>query len=133
VADDTASSERRLWEMFVKETGERTQRMIGVLRPFTEGRDPTEGSLEEALEDARREAHTVKGAAGMMGQRELYELGERLDYTLRAAKAERQLSPEVARALIEGASAFSAGAQAASRVEALPETVSASIEALAET
>jgi chemotaxis protein histidine kinase CheA len=128
---EPASGDRELWDLFRTEAAERTNRITGLLSPMVEAeRAPDAGELDQLLEDARREAHTVKGAAGMMGLQPLYELAERLEQALSRARAAGEVPEERARALIDAAHAFVDGAEAAAAGLELPASVGESLEAL---
>lgn len=122
----TPADESALWEMFSNEARERTGRIVEELGRATEGE-----AAAEDLMAARAEAHTLKGAAGLMGQERLYELAERIERRLREMVEAGAVDAGVTAALIEATEAFLAGTEAAASGAELPSEVVRSIESLA--
>ncbi len=85
----------------------------------------------EALEELRTEAHALKGAAAVVGQSRLFELGRALEDRLVAAIEDGSLERGQAEAIARAARAYVEGAEAAAEGTAEPPSVLASIEDLA--
>ena len=88
-------------------------------------------SARETLEELRTEAHALKGAAAVLGQTRLFELGRALEDKLAAAVDDGRIDPGKAETIGRAARAYVEGAEAAVNGTAEPPSVLASIEDLA--
>ncbi len=101
---------------------------------FAEGaRRAAEGGagVHEVLEELRTEAHALKGAAAVVGQPRLFELGRALEDELVSAIEDGSLSERKAAAVERAARAYVEGAEAAAEGIPEPASLMASIEDLA--
>lgn len=143
-----SADEQRLWQIFREEARERTAIMVEGLRRLAgegagkggeaggeaegagEGGTGEAGGREVDLTDLDREAHTLKGAAGLMGQDRLYALAQRIETALKEGQEGEGVDPETARLLIRATEAFLAGTEAAAEGKELPASVGESLDAL---
>src|SRR5713226_3744404 len=124
---EPSTSEHELLVTLVDEGRRRYGRLSDGARLASEGGP---GALEE-LEELRTEAHALKGAAAVLGQTRLFELGRAIEAELVAAIEDGALSRERAEAINRGARAYVEGAEAVAKGAAEPASVNASIEDLA--
>ncbi len=96
-------------------------------------RQASEGGpgARDALEELRTEAHALKGAAAVVGQTRLFELGRALEDKLVAAIEDGSISRDQADSIARAAHAYVEGAEAAAEGGAEPPSVMASIDDLA--
>ncbi|MGZ5336699.1 MAG: Hpt domain-containing protein [Solirubrobacterales bacterium] len=124
---EPSTSEHDLLETLVDEGRRREGRLADGARRASEGGPRARDTLEEL----RTEAHALKGAAAVLGQKRLFELGRALEDELAAALDDGTLPPRKADAIGRGARAYVEGAEAAAKGGAEPPSVLASIEDLA--
>jgi HPt (histidine-containing phosphotransfer) domain-containing protein len=124
---EPSTSEHELLITLVDEGRRRYGRLADGARRASEGGP---GAHDE-LEELRTEAHALKGAAAVLGQTRLFELGRALETELIAAIEDGTLPRAKAEAIDRGARAYVEGAKAAAEGHAEPPSVIASIEDLA--
>jgi chemotaxis protein histidine kinase CheA len=115
-----------LLSMLASEADRRTPTIIaGIEALATSGeKDP------KRIEQLRVEAHGLKGAAGVVGQERLFELGRKMEEFLAECKHSGRIKPAPAATVIAAASAFNEGAHAAAEGVGEPSSVQESLEAL---
>ncbi len=84
------------------------------------------------VEELRVEAHGLKGAAMVVGQPRLAELGARIESALAQRTAPGTIGEALAEAIVGGTAALRAGARAAAEEEPEPASVASALAALAE-
>ena len=84
----------------------------------------------EKVEELRVEVHGLKGAALVVGQKQLGRLAERAEQLLAAASGDGVISEQLAGDLTQAAEAFQAGAEAAAKGEPEPQSVPDALVAL---
>jgi chemotaxis protein histidine kinase CheA len=120
VADD------QLLTMLAAEAGRRTPTIIsGVEDLAASGRKDS-----DRIEELRVEAHGLKGAAMVVGQKRLADLALKIEQFLAGARDSGRIKPAPAAAVVAAASAFSEGAQAAAEGVGEPSSVGDSLRAL---
>jgi HPt (histidine-containing phosphotransfer) domain-containing protein len=124
---EPSTSEHDLLVTLVDEGRRREGRLATGARRASEGGAEARATLEEL----RTEAHALKGAAAVLGQTRLFELGRALEDELAAAAEEGRITARKAEAIGHGAHAYVEGAEAAAKGTAEPPSVMASIEDLA--
>jgi HPt (histidine-containing phosphotransfer) domain-containing protein len=123
---EPSTTEHDLLVTLVDEGRRREGRLGSGARQASEGGPDARATLEEL----RTEAHALKGAAAVLGQTRLFELGRALEDELAAAAEEGSIAKGKAEAIGRGAQAYVEGAEAAANGAAEPPSVMASIEAL---
>jgi HPt (histidine-containing phosphotransfer) domain-containing protein len=124
---EPSTSEHDLLETLVDESRRREGRLAdGAKRASEDG-----PRARDMLEELRTEAHALKGAAAVLGQTRLFELGRALEDELATAAEDGKLGPRKADAIGRGARAYVEGAEAAAKGGTVPPSVMASIEDLA--
>lgn len=117
-----------LFEMFRREATERSAAITeGIEQLESGGADPT-----ETIESLRREAHTLKGTAGVMGFDRLHELARLLEAALAEPGPAHRFEPAGAAKIRAGAQAFAEGAHAATTAQPEPPAVEQSIAELSQ-
>lgn len=126
---EPSTTEHELLISLVDEGKRREGRLVGGAHRATgEG----EGTAE-ALEELRAEAHALKGAAAVVGQPRLFELGRALeDALLEAIEGSGRLTQRRAGAVERAAHAYVEGAEAIAAGAAEPPSIRASIDDLAD-
>lgn len=119
--------ESDLLEMLAVETHRRMPAIIDGITEVSGGSEPN----PTAIEEIRVEVHGLKGAAGVVGQTRLAELALAMEVVLVQRIASGLIDETKATALIDGANALHDGAKAAAVGNPEPESVAASIAALA--
>ncbi len=115
-----------LLAMLSTETERRVPQMIeGVNALVASGE-----SDGDRVEEIRVEAHGLKGAALVVGQARLAELGEKMEIALVQRQAPGTIEQPLGGALIAGAEALLEGARAAAAGDAEPASVGAALEGL---
>jgi len=115
-----------LLEMLASETDRRAPTIIKGLQKLggASEQDP------DAIEELRVEAHGLKGAAMVVGQKRLAKLGEQVEIALVQRIGPGTVDPELAGRIITAIEAFSDGTRAAAEGEDEPPSVAASLAAL---
>ena len=115
--------------------------LLNMLAAEAERRTPTiivgvedlaaSGEKDSALlEELRVEAHGLKGAALVVGQKRLADLAKKVERFLADCVESGRIKPGPAAIVVAAASAFSEGAQAAAEGVAEPSAVGESLDAL---
>lgn len=125
---EPSTTEHELLISLVDEGRRRENRLADGARRATQDAEDT----AETLEELRAEAHALKGAAAVVGQPRLFELGRALEGVLvEAIDGSGRLTQRRADAVERAAHAYVEGAVAAASGAAEPASISASIDALA--
>lgn len=124
---EPSTSEHELLISLVDEGRRREGRLAEAAQRATGGKE----GAEAALEELRAEAHALKGAAAVVGQPRLFELGKALEDLAMDAIAGNSLSLRRAEAVERAAHAYVEGAEAAATGEAEPPSIRASMDDLA--
>ena len=116
-----------LLQMLATETERRAPGMLEGIDALAkaDGPDP------EAVEAVRVEAHGLKGAALVVGQPRLAELGERLEIALVQRQGPGTIDADLGATLTKGIEALREGARAVAADEPEPPAVGEAIDALA--
>lgn len=123
-----STTEHELLISLVDEGRRRVDRLADGAHRATSG---TEGTAE-VLEELCAEAHALKGAAAVVGQPRLFELGRALEEALvNAIDGSGRLTLRRARAVERAAHAYVEGAEAAAKGAGEPPSIRASIDDLA--
>lgn len=115
-----------LLEMLSAETERRVPQMIEAIDALAASDEPD----PDRVEAVRVEAHGLKGAALVVGQPRLAELGEKLEIALVQRQAQGTLDASLGTALKTGAEALRDGARAAAAGEPEPAAVGEALAAL---
>ncbi len=91
-------------DIFRDEATERLDHMVDTLLALESGR--TDGSSAEAVEALFRDAHTIKGAAGMVGLDDVRALAHAVEDVLAAVRDAAVFPPELAAPLLRAADAL---------------------------
>jgi chemotaxis protein histidine kinase CheA len=126
---EPSTSEHELLISLVDEGRRREGRLADGAQRASDA-EPGPGA-RATLEELRAEAHALKGAAAVVGQTRLFELGRALEDMLVDAIAGGSLSQRRAEAIGRAAHAYVEGAEAAAEGAGEPESVRGSIEELA--
>jgi chemotaxis protein histidine kinase CheA len=84
----------------------------------------------DRIEQLRVEAHGLKGAALVVGQERLADLGRGMEEFLAGCRKTGTIKPAAAASVVSAASAFNEGAHAAAEGVGEPSSVADSLEAL---
>jgi HPt (histidine-containing phosphotransfer) domain-containing protein len=119
-------TEDDLLKMLSAETDRRAPTIIKGVKKLGKSseRDP------ESIEEIRVEAHGLKGAAMVVGQKRLAKLGEQVEIALVQRIGPGTVDAELAAKVVAAIEAFQAGAQAAAAGEDEPASVGESLSAL---
>jgi HPt (histidine-containing phosphotransfer) domain-containing protein len=118
--------ESDLLDMLAAETNRRAPKIIAGLEELA----GSDGKNPEKIEELRVEAHGLKGAALVIGQSRLAELGERVEIALVQRIGPGTIDPGLAARMVAAISALQEGAQAAAEGGTEPPTVGAAISEL---
>jgi HPt (histidine-containing phosphotransfer) domain-containing protein len=115
-----------LLDMLAAETSRRAPTIIAGLEELagSGAKDP------EKIEELRVEAHGLKGAALVVGQSRLAELGERVEIALVQRIGPGTVAPGLAARMVTAISALQEGAQAAAEGGSEPPIVEAALSEL---
>ena len=118
--------EREILEMLATEADRRVPLIVKGLRELSESgeRDP------ERIEELRVDAHGLKGAAMVVGQARLAELGERVEIALVQRIGPGTIQPSLATRMVAAITAFRDGARAAADEKPEPASVDAALSEL---
>lgn len=116
-----------LLQMLATETDRRAPGMLDGIAALAKAEEPD----PQAVEAVRVEAHGLKGAALVVGQKRLAELGERLEIALVQRQGPGSIDAELAASLSAGVEALRDGARAVAAGDPEPPALGAAIEALA--
>jgi two-component system chemotaxis sensor kinase CheA len=95
------SARLKVLDVFREEAGERLDRIVEGLLALERG---TAG--EDAINALLREAHSIKGSAGMMDIDEAYEIAHALEDVLAEARENRSLEPRLVEPLLQASDAL---------------------------
>ena len=118
--------ESELLDMLATEAERRTPAIIDGVRRLTEPADPDPDGIEEI----RVEAHGLKGAALVVGQKRLSELAREMEVSLVQQTASGTIDKKLADGLVNAAEAFRDGVQAAANGKDEPSSVVKALEGL---
>ena len=124
---EPSTSEHELLISLVDEGRRREGRLTEAAKRATGGHD----AAPAALEELRAEAHALKGAAAVVGQPRLFELGKALEDLAMDAIAGGSLSLRRAEAVERAAHAYVEGAEAAAGGQKEPPSIATSMDDLA--
>jgi chemotaxis protein histidine kinase CheA len=118
--------EKEILEMLATEADRRVPTIIKGLRELGETgeQDP------KRIEELRVDAHGLKGAAMVVGQARLAELGERVEIALVQRIGPGTVQPSLAARMVAAISAFRDGANAAAADKPEPPSVEAALSEL---
>lgn len=116
-----------LLEMLASETDRRTPAILEGVRELGSTAEPD----PERIEALRVEAHGLKGAAMVIGEKRLSDLAQQIEIALVARVGPGTIDPELASKLALAMEAFQAGVQAAAKGQAEPASVGEWTTALA--
>ena len=116
-----------LLQMLATETDRRAPGMLDGIAALAKAGEPDPA----AVEAVRVEAHGLKGAAMVVGQARLAELGEKLEIALVQRQGPGTIDPELAATLTAGVEALREGARAVAAGEDEPPAVGDAIQSLA--
>lgn len=119
--------ENELLQMLATETERRAPAMIEGIEALASASEPDSPKVEEV----RVEAHGLKGAALVVGEKRLAELGAKLEIALVQRHAPGTIDADQAATLTAGVAALREGARAAAAGEPEPGAVGEALEALA--
>jgi chemotaxis protein histidine kinase CheA len=120
-------AEKDLLQMLATETDRRAAVIIRGVEELAGSGDAD----PERVEAMRVEAHGLKGAAMVVGQKRLGELALRLEIALADRVDSGEIDPKLAARIIAGASSLDEGAKAAAEGISEPPSVGESLEQLA--
>jgi HPt (histidine-containing phosphotransfer) domain-containing protein len=112
--------------MLAAETDRRAPAIIEGVEDFAKGGR----SSSEGVESLRVEAHGLKGAALVVGEKRLAELARRIEIAFAARRSEGTIDVDLAATLIAAVTALREGAQAAADGTTEPPSVGESIATL---
>ena len=95
------SAQLKVLDSFREEAGERVDRIVDGLLSFEKG---TGG--KEAIDALFREAHSIKGSAGMMGLDEAYEISHGIEDVLAQSRESGSLAPGLVEPLLQASDAL---------------------------
>lgn len=119
-------AENELLEMLASETDRRAPAMIEQIDDLAAAAEPDSAKVEEV----RVEAHGLKGAALVVGEKRLAELGAKLEVALVQRHAPGTIDAALAETLKRGVEALRDGARAAAAGEGEPAAVGEALAAL---
>jgi chemotaxis protein histidine kinase CheA len=115
-----------LIEMLAKETERRTPAIIEGVQRHTEPAEPNGDGIEEI----RVEAHGLKGAALVVGEKRLSELAREMEVALVQQIAPGTIDKKLADRLVKAAEAYREGVRAAANGDKEPKSVGKAIKSL---
>jgi two-component system chemotaxis sensor kinase CheA len=90
----------RVLGVFREESGERLDRIVEGLLALERGAGP------DAIDAMLREAHSIKGSAGMMGLDDAHEIGHAIEDVLAQARTDAHLAPWLVEPLLQATDAL---------------------------
>ena len=114
-----------LLTMLAAEADRRTPTIIVGIEALAASGEKDSGRIEEL----RVEAHGLKGAALVVGQKRLADLARKIELYLVGSVDSGRISPAAAATVVAAASAFTEGAEAAAEGVAEPSSVGESLGA----
>ena len=118
--------ESELLEMLATEAERRTPAIVEGVRRLTEPADPDPDGIEEI----RVEAHGLKGAALVVGEKRLSELAREMEVALVQQTAPGTINKKLADNLVSAAEAFREGVRAAANGDKEPKSVGKALKGL---
>ena len=118
--------EREILDMLAVEADRRVPTIIKGLRDLSASGDKD----PQRIEELRVDAHGLKGAAMVVGERRLAELGERVEVADVQRIGPGTIQPTLATRMVAAISAFRDGAKAAAAEKTEPPSVDAALSEL---